>query len=257
MIPLVIVPISILLTVAVCWLVIALPLSKRLDALARDSEAMRQALRRAECHEEANGGATVAPRSAGRLAAARPRARPVDAGVSKPSTPRSAAGSTDAPAMTASAQPERRAPARLERASAARDRVARYRDLLAQRPKPRQLQDVIDEDVDARAIGFGPDGATLLLSTFDPDDPGQMLVALSGPDEEGLVVLPTFEYLESFRVAFSAPMQNPAIVRHLFVLDQDDAGGLRLIEPALLRFDEVGTPHKSRAGRMGGYSSGI
>ena len=258
MTPLLIASAAILLTVLVCWLVIALPLGRRLDALTRDLEAVGKALRPAEKRDEAGVEATVTPRSAGGPVSARPRARPLDAGVSGPSAPRNAARTDDnALAATLGTQSERRSPARYERASAARDRVARYRDLLAQRPKPRQLQDVIDEDVDARAIDLGPDGVTLSLSTFDPDDPGQMLVALSGPDEQSLMVLPTFEYLESFRVAFSAPVQNPAIVRHLFELDQDDGGGLRLIEPALVRIDEAGAPRRSRAGRMGGYSSHV
>lgn len=257
MTPLLIASVAILLTVLVCWLVIALPLGRRLDALARDLEAVRKALRRTEPRDEASGLAVVAPRLDDGLASARPRTRPVDPGVSGTSAPKIAARAADALAPTPGKRSERGSPVRFERAAAARDRVARYRDLLAQRPKPRQLQDVIDEDVDARAIGFGPDGVTLSLSAFDPDDPGQMLVALAGPDEESLMVLPTFEYLESFRVAFSAPVQNPAIVRHLFELDQDDGGGLRLIEPALVRIDEAGAPRRSRAGRMGGYSSHV
>lgn len=143
------------------------------------------------------------------------------------------------------------------RVAAVRDRVARYRDLLAQRAKPRLLQDVIEEDSEARAIVCDADGSTLSLAAVDPNDPGQMLVAFAGPEHDTFVVLPTFEYLENFRVAFSAPVQNPAVVRSLFELEQDDGGGLRLIDPALVRLDEGNVLRKVREGRLGGFASGV
>lgn len=144
----------------------------------------------------------------------------------------------------------------LDRKVEARDRLQRYRELLASRAKPRQLQDVIDEDATHSALLYDPAGRGLSLVPFDANDPGQLLVAIAGPVEGTYLVLPTYNYLEAFRVAFSSPVQNPELVRHLFDFDKDDSGNLQLIDAALIKVDETGSAQKSRAGRMSGYSAG-
>ena len=262
--------VAVMVAVGVAWLVIARPLDQRIAVLERRAATPRDAQPTRRTGAGPIAAPPAAPRASETLAErpraaaavpadwlpgipAAPPARLPDAPAPPRDAPAPSAALPDAPSPVAEAG----APTRADRIAAVRDRVARYRDLLAQRAKPRQLQDLIDEDGAARAVAFDADRQTLSLVPLDPNDPGQMLVALAAADEGTFVVLPTFEYLESFRVAFSAPAQNPPAVRHLFDLEQDDADGLRLLDPALVRIEDAGTVLKQRSGRMGGYSSGF
>ena len=258
---------AIALMIAAWALAISLPLRRQVAELSGKLDRLRRDQQRAEQpaeppaavdrhralvdHEERRPAWTptdLPPRSTA------PEPRPYRPRVAPASTPLSELAK---PSVGSEAAIERRPSADVGRVAAVRDRVARYRDLLEQRAKPRLLQEVIDGDRQARAVVCDVDGTTLSLATVDANDPGQMLIAFAGPEEDSFVVLPTFEYLENFRVAFSAPVQNPAVIRSLFDLEQDDGSGLRVIDPALVRLDEGGVLRKIRAGRMGGFASGV
>lgn len=235
--------VAVILAVATAFALIALPLRRRLKDVERRLDKTHRALTRLE------GQLAAAPDPVGPIPAepARPRrAAPT------PPRDRTALAPGRAPVPPPATTPSPSTGSR----SGVDGRISRYRDLIASRAKPRQLQDLIDEDARPRTLIYDRDGRGLSLMPFDPNDPGQLLVAIAGAAEGTLLVLPTYNYLENFRLAFSAPVQNPEVVRHLFELDRDGGGALRLIEPAEVHFDETGSVTKLSSGRLGGYTAG-
>jgi TonB family protein len=92
----------------------------------------------------------------------------------------------------------------------------------------------------------------LVVEPFDPADPNQLLVALG--DGEKAAVVPTYDYVANFDLAFSEPVQNPPAVRQLFDMEAGE-GGLRVVRMAVVELSG-GVARLKLRGRLGGFRSG-
>jgi hypothetical protein len=117
--------------------------------------------------------------------------------------------------------------------------------------KPRQFSELLAAFPDVRSVRF--DGGGLALAPYLDGDANQFFVAAG--DGRRFAVVPTYDYIADFPIAFSTPVQNPELVRQLFDLDVDESGQLRVGKAAILSVDEAGAPQIDQRGSLSGFRS--
>lgn len=117
--------------------------------------------------------------------------------------------------------------------------------------KPRQFSELLAAFPDVRSVRF--DGGGLALSPYLDGDANQFFVAAG--DGRRFAVVPTYDYIADFPIAFSTPVQNPELVRQLFDLDVDETGQLRVGKAAVVTLDEAGAPQLDQRGSLSGFRS--
>jgi len=131
--------------------------------------------------------------------------------------------------------------------------LAEYGKLVATKgSKPRQFTQLLAEFPEARAIRLDH-AQGLSTEPFREGDANQFAVAVG--DGRRFAVLPTYEYVSDFSIAFSAPVQNPDFIRQLFEFVADDTGQLRVESAAVVEIDETGAVQIVRRGRLAGFRS--
>ena len=126
----------------------------------------------------------------------------------------------------------------------------RYAELVHRRGKARDFAEAIAAFDRRLGLHFeAPSG--LVTLPYREDSPNQLLVAL-GMDGR-FIVVPTYEYISNFRVAFTTPGKNPAVVSEVFDLHQDGSGQLKLFDPAEIALREDGSAEVRKRGQLGGY----
>lgn len=117
--------------------------------------------------------------------------------------------------------------------------------------KPRQFSELLAAFPEVRSVRF--DGGGLALSPYLDGDANQFFVAAG--DGRRFAVVPTYDYIADFPIAFSTPVQNPELVRQLFDLDVDETGQLRVGKAAVVTLDETGAPQVDQRGSLSGFRS--
>lgn len=117
--------------------------------------------------------------------------------------------------------------------------------------KPRQFSELLAAFQDVRSVRF--DGGGLALAPYLDGDANQFFVAAG--DGRRFAVVPTYDYIADFPIAFSTPVQNPELVRQLFNLDVDETGQLRVGKAAVVTLDEAGVPQLDQRGSLSGFRS--
>jgi hypothetical protein len=128
--------------------------------------------------------------------------------------------------------------------------TARYGQLLAGTPRPRQFNEMV-WDLNGRSLRSAGTGR-LAISDFTGNDVNELLVAI--PDGNRFLVVPTYDYLSEFQSAFGVVIQNPDHIRHYFDLRPDGIGQLRLLRPAVGREDEAGRMQVVEKGILSGFT---
>lgn len=128
-----------------------------------------------------------------------------------------------------------------------------YRQLLAVKgAKASQLGQLLSQFRQLRALQLGgPKG--IAASAYDRDDPNVMVVAAG--DGHHFAVLPTYNYLASFSITFSAQVQNPAIMSKLFRFNADGSKHLRVDRAAQITIDDAGAVDIIQQGQLSGFVS--
>jgi hypothetical protein len=181
-----------------------------------------------------------------------PRYEPVDTRRRSVSNPLSAGEyrpDRDSPPVQAPAPPAPREDHR--RAAGLESAVASYAKLVATKgSKPRQFHEILAQFPETRALRFDP-ATGIAAEAFRGDDANQFVVAVG--DGRRFAVLPTYEYVSDFSIAFSSQVQNPEQIRQLFEFEADESGQLRVERPAEVEIDEFGAVHIRRRGRLSGF----
>ena len=103
-------------------------------------------------------------------------------------------------------------------------------------------------------FGVHVQGPTGIEATgYDPDDPNLMVVAAG--DGRHFAVVPTYNYLTSFSISFSAQVQNPAIMSKLFRFNADGSKHLRVDKAAQIVIDDAGGVEIIQPGQLSGFVS--
>jgi hypothetical protein len=118
--------------------------------------------------------------------------------------------------------------------------------------KPRQFTQVVADFPQAHAVRVDQVHG-LAAEPFREGDANQFVVAVG--DGQRFAVVPTYEYISDFSIAFSAPVQNPDAVRQLFEFASDDTGQLRIERAAVVEIDEKGAVQIVRRGLLSGFRS--
>jgi hypothetical protein len=118
--------------------------------------------------------------------------------------------------------------------------------------KARQLADALTPF--PRILAIRQDGASIVGIPYREGEPNQVLIAVGDNEGDGFAVVPTFDYLSDFSMAFSKPVTNPEIVRSLFELVEDGTGQLRIQRPATVEMEEGGRMHVVRKGILAGLT---
>ncbi|HEY7811286.1 MAG TPA: hypothetical protein VIA98_13015 [Allosphingosinicella sp.] len=127
-----------------------------------------------------------------------------------------------------------------------------YCNLIATKgAKPRQFADALAAFPEVLAIQ--QQGSTMVAGPYRENDANQFVVAAG--DGENFVVLPTYEYVSDFAMAFSKPVMNPESVRLLFDFSEGDGGQLQIGQPAIVELDDTGLFHVKRKGQLSGFRS--
>ncbi|HEX8579053.1 MAG TPA: hypothetical protein VF655_05590 [Allosphingosinicella sp.] len=117
--------------------------------------------------------------------------------------------------------------------------------------KPRQFADALAAFPEVLAIQ--QQGSAMVAGPYREGDANQFVVAAG--DGENFVVLPTYEYVSDFAMAFSKPVMNPESVRLLFDFSEGDGGQLQIGQPAVVELDDTGLFHVMRKGQLSGFRS--
>lgn len=133
-----------------------------------------------------------------------------------------------------------------------RQGVSDYCKLVATKgAKPRQFADALKAF--PRVLAIQQQGNTMVSAPYRDGDANQFIVAVGEGDS--FAVLPTYEYVSDFSMAFSKSVMNPEGVRQLFDLVGDESGQLQIALPAAVELDDTGVFHAVRKGQLSGFRS--
>jgi|GEM_PF-5407635 len=240
-----------LLATALAGALIALlsPWSRLTSRLGFHVAHMRNRLERIEAGLKAQANLSTPPSSSGasRYDALDTRRRPPSASAPERAHQFTSEGTAANDAAEATRREEHERNSKMQRA------LDDYARLVAMKgSKPRQFSQLLAEFPEACAIRLDQ-GHNLSTEPFREGDANQFVVAVG--DGRRFAVLPTYEYISDFSIAFSAPVQNPEHIRQLFEFTADDTGQIRLESPAVVDIEENGAVEVIRRGRLAGFRS--
>lgn len=178
-----------------------------------------------------------------------PYGRPLPYGLDPEGTDFSSA---PAPRDDPPATPDSARRAALERNRQLDQTVEDYCRLVATKgARPRQFAELLATF--PRLLSVRTEAGNIVGEPYREGDANQILVAAG--DGEHFAVLPTYEYLADFSMAFSKLVMTPPIVGQLFHLKEDESGQLQLVRPATVEKDESSVLRVTGKGELSGFRS--